>query len=45
MPAAPTRRLRWFFVVVACLLMVVIAVAFAPSFYLRGLIQSHVIED
>ena len=44
MPAAPTRRLRWFFVVVACLLMVVIAVAFAPSFYLRGLIRSHVIE-
>jgi hypothetical protein len=38
------RILRWFFFVLACLLIVVIAVAFAPTFYLRGLLQSHVME-
>ena len=43
-PAAQPKRLRWFFFVVAWLLIVVIAVAFAPSFYLRGLLQSHVVE-
>jgi len=45
-PGSGTRpkHLRWFFFVVACLLIVVIAVAFAPTFYLRGLLQSHVIE-
>ncbi|MBV8852966.1 MAG: hypothetical protein JOY91_06175 [Sinobacteraceae bacterium] len=39
-----SKRLRWFFFVLACLMMVVIAIAFAPTFYLRGLLRSHVIE-
>lgn len=39
-----SKRHRWFFFVVACLLFVVIAVAFAPTFYLRGLLRSHVID-
>ena len=34
---APARPLRWFFVCVAAILIAIVAVGFAPSFYLRSL--------
>jgi len=48
--ASPLRRavparLRWFFLAVSWVLILIIAVAFAPTFYLRGVIKStHILE-
>ncbi len=39
------RRLRWFFFVLSWVFILIIAVAFAPTFYLRGMLHStHIIE-
>ena len=40
----PRAGMRWFFFVAAAIFVVVIAVGFAPTFYLRGLLESHVLE-